>query len=153
MKKQEPLLTYVLIFITAGFYMFYWQYNAMKYLNEYFDDERFNPSRRLTNIIGILGVIFLYNEFILNRFIVSSDNVLGSILVIGGIFITFGWFFMIVENIRDIAKAVLVIETKMDIDSKINVNKATILFFIYYSTFYYIQKHINNIHIDKVVIE
>lgn len=152
MKKQGPLLTYVLILITAGFYMFYWQYITMNYLNEHLDDKRFNSSGRIAHIIGVLGVVFLYNEFILNRFAMTADKPLALIIILGGLFITLGWFFMIIDNIRDIAKSIYMIEEKMNFDSKISVNKATILFFLYYSTVYYIQKHIIYIHMDRVLV-
>lgn len=146
--KRNALIVYFLFWITIGFYMFYWFYFVMDFINQKLNIEKFKKDKiiiglLLYQIIYVISFAIFYSSIQFDSIGQLSSESFTTFIFLW--FFAFGYYVSIAYLIYSISRNILEIEKIYEIRSKISPGISVLLFILYFTTFPYIQNHINKV--------
>jgi hypothetical protein len=82
MKKKNPIFVYAYIWLTAGFYFYYWLFAQMKTINELREMQVFHIKQRVLFLMGIIVLTDLYALLTLSFSIIELNNQTWSLFIL-----------------------------------------------------------------------
>lgn len=146
--KKNILIVYFLIWMTFGLYTFYWFYVVMDFINQKQKSVKFKKDKIIYGLVFYQIIyVFLFTVFYTSVEF-DSSGVISSEYFIFFIFlwlIALGFFIATTYLIFILSKNISEIEKMYDIRKKLSPGISVLLFFLYFTSFPYIQNHINKV--------
>jgi hypothetical protein len=147
MKKRSAIAVYLLLWVTCGFYLFYWIFSLIEEINSFKNEEVVSLKKRATGFVIAILLFTVIFGFLLYFF--DSNNPFYGFFFIGCFCVGIYWFVLIIKTLREIGKEIQKIQQEQNIDKLVSIPLLTLLFFLYYFAVPYLQTHINKIAIGR----
>ncbi len=134
--KVKPIVAYLLIWITCGFYGIYWAYKVMNYINTTKNEKIYNFKK-----IVLFVIIFFAIDIPLFLSINESCPILFLIVFVLHII----WLILVFKYVYSFSFHIHNIQKENSIDHYISPKKTILLMFLYFTAIPYIQHHLNKL--------
>ena len=148
MKRQSPIVCWILAVITSGIYSLYWLYNRSDVINEMSGNTNFQGKKMVKKIlfsfviVSVLMCLALYFDpnQVSNK---EADDDLFSIFLWLTFFAAMFYTWSIIQAFYKAGYAIQTLEKKQDIENQCSPHLSWVLLFFLYFNIPYLQSHLN----------
>ena len=148
---HSPALAYVLVWLTAGLYFFYWMYRMMRDVNRLSSSQVF-AARRIICVVAVYVLVYVavFSQ-LLTR--VARPESAFSHFTIGlffvGWFMALGWLCGLAYLHAKIGKSISLLQAQQGLPSRASPGLSVLLFLLYFAVVPYLQSQMNSLLSDR----
>ena len=146
MKSRRPLVVYLLLWITLGFYGIYWYLRAVDFLNS-FDQENYQDTRKIKSFVFVFlaiyisGFTYVYIENL--RGVVQPEQPALMAILIVLFLMALSWNVLVPVVLVRLAARLRQIQTEHGIENPASPWRTLLAYFLWFVSFPYLQHHLN----------
>ena len=144
---HSPFLSFILVWLTGGLYLFYWLYRMMRDVNNMSSSQVFRIRRIIWGAVAYLVCFVALFSICCSSFVgrEAAFTPVGIGLLLICWFMAMGWLCGVGYLLVKISKCISTFQTQRGLTRRASPGLSVLLLFVYYTVVPYLQSQMNSV--------